>query len=62
MRAITNKMFYQMLLVLDYIRAYKIIYQDIKPKNILFLDDDFFLINFNIIKLINTAKTITKTL
>jgi serine/threonine protein kinase len=57
-RAITDRMFYQMLLVLDHIRAHKIIHRDtIKPENILFLDDDFFLIEFGIAKPIDTAET-----
>jgi tRNA A-37 threonylcarbamoyl transferase component Bud32 len=56
-RAMTERMFYQMLLVLDHVHAHKIIHRDIKPENILFQDDDFFLTDFGIAKPIDTAET-----
>lgn len=60
-RAKTERMFYQMLLVLDHVHVHGIIHRDIKPENILFQGDDFFLTDFGIAKPIDTAKTIVGT-
>jgi serine/threonine protein kinase len=61
LQATAERMFYQMLLVLEHVHARGIIHRDIKPENILFQGNDFFLTDFGIAKPIDTARTVVGT-
>ncbi|KAK2810289.1 hypothetical protein FQN50_003020 [Emmonsiellopsis sp. PD_5] len=55
----TGRMFYQMLLALDYIhtRNPPILHRDVKPPNILYRGENFYLADFGIAKAINASRT-----
>ena len=57
---IIKTVLYQILFALDYIytRELQIIYRDIKPTNILFRGNDFFLTDFSVVKFVDISKTI----
>ncbi|KAG9499708.1 hypothetical protein J7337_008167 [Fusarium musae] len=59
LQAIVCQMLYQMFQALDFIhsRDPPIIHRDIKPQNILYHDDNFFLTDFGIAKAVDTSKT-----
>jgi serine/threonine protein kinase len=54
---------YQILLALDHIHTHEpqIIYRDIKPTNILFQGNDFFLTDFGIAKAVDMSRTIARS-
>ena len=58
-RAITNRMLYQILDALDFVHTYnpQIIHRDIKPANILYQGDKFLLTDFGIAKVVDTSRT-----
>ncbi|KAK2739613.1 hypothetical protein FQN55_009349 [Onygenales sp. PD_40] len=55
----TGRMFYQMLLALDYIhtRNPPILHRDVKPQNILYRGENFYLTDFGIAKVIDASRT-----
>lgn len=56
-------MFYQILLALDHVHTHnpQIIHRDIKPPNILFQGDNFFLTDFGIAKVVDASNTFVGT-
>ncbi|KND86533.1 Cell division control protein 15 [Tolypocladium ophioglossoides CBS 100239] len=60
-QAVTDRMFYQMLLALDHVHARGIIHRDIKPENILYQGDKFLLADFGIAKVVDTSRTMAGT-
>ncbi|KAF5621939.1 serine threonine kinase [Fusarium sp. NRRL 52700] len=62
-RNMTSKMLYQMLQALNFVHSHDppIIHRDVKPRNILYRGDDFFLTDFGIAKAVNTSSTFIGT-
>lgn len=58
-RAMTDRMLYQILDALDFVHTYnpQIIHQNIKPANILYQGDKFLLTDFGIAKVVDPSKT-----
>lgn len=59
----TARMLYHILLALDYVHTQNppIIHRDVKPPNILFQGDSFFLTDFGIAKVVDASKTLVGT-